>query len=57
MRRINRDRKLTRKEAAKYRKVREQIAGELPALIERHHRRIESGAANSKSKIRNPKSP
>jgi hypothetical protein len=56
MRRITRDRKLTRKEAAKYRKVREQIAGELPALIERHHERTESPPANPKSKIGNPKS-
>lgn len=40
IRRITRDRRLTPEEAAKYRKVREQIAEELPELIERHHERM-----------------
>ena len=40
MRRISRDRRLTPEEAAKYRKVREQVAAELPALIGRHHERM-----------------
>jgi len=40
MRRIIRDRKLTPEEAAKYRAVREQVAKELPELIERHHERL-----------------
>ena len=39
-RRINRDRKLSPEEAAKYRKIRAQIAGELPELITRHHDRM-----------------
>lgn len=44
MRRIKRDRRLTADEAAKYRKVREQVAQELPELIARHHERVESFA-------------
>ena len=40
MRRTVRDRRLTPKEAAKYRKIREQIAEELPDLIARHHQRV-----------------
>ena len=44
MRRITRDRRLTPEEAAKYRKVREQIQGELPELVARHHQRAESFA-------------
>jgi len=36
LRRITRDRPLAPEEAAKYRKVREQIAQELPELIVRH---------------------
>ena len=39
MKRINRDRRLTSEEAAKYRAIREQIAKELPELIARHHDR------------------
>lgn len=39
-RRIIRNRRLTAEEAAKYREVREQIAEELPDLIERHHDRL-----------------
>jgi DNA-binding XRE family transcriptional regulator len=42
MKRITRDRKLTPEEAAKYKKVRAQIAAELPELIERHHERMEA---------------
>ncbi len=40
MRRSSRDRRLTPEEAAKYKAVREQIAGELPDLIARHHERM-----------------
>jgi predicted transcriptional regulator len=39
MKRITRDRRLTPEEAAKYNKVREQVAGELPELIARHQER------------------
>jgi DNA-binding XRE family transcriptional regulator len=39
MKRITRDRNLTPEEAAKYKKVREQVAQELPDLIARHHQR------------------
>jgi DNA-binding phage protein len=42
IRRITRDRKLTPEEAAKYRKVREQVDAELPQLISRHHDRTEA---------------
>ena len=40
MKRITRDRRLTPEEAAKYNKIREQIAEELPELIDRHHERM-----------------
>jgi DNA-binding XRE family transcriptional regulator len=40
MKRITRDRPLTPEEAAKYKQVREQVAGELPQLLERHHERM-----------------
>jgi ribosome-binding protein aMBF1 (putative translation factor) len=40
MKRIIRDRRLTADAAAKYNKVRRQIAEELPELIERHHGRM-----------------
>src|SRR6476660_7512105 len=40
MKRITRDRRLTPEEAAKYKAVREQVAGELPDLIARHHERM-----------------
>ncbi len=40
IRRINRDRRLSPAEAAKYREIREQIAGELPELVARHHDRV-----------------
>src|SRR5688572_10528055 len=39
MKRITRDRRLTPEEAARYNQVREQVAGELPDLIARHHER------------------
>jgi DNA-binding phage protein len=42
IRRITRNRKLTPEEAAKYRKVREQVDAELPELIARHHDRTEA---------------
>ena len=41
-RRITRDRRLTPEEAAKYRKVREEVAAELPELVARHHKRTEA---------------
>ena len=40
MKRITRDRRLTPEEAARYREVREQIAGELPDLVARHQERV-----------------
>jgi len=40
MKRITRDRRLTTDEAAKYRAIRDQVAGELPDLIARHHQRL-----------------
>ena len=40
MKRITRNRRLTPEEAAKYKAIREQVAGELPELIERHHERM-----------------
>jgi predicted transcriptional regulator len=40
MKRVTRDRRLTREEVAKYRVIREQVAGELPELIARHHQRM-----------------
>ncbi len=40
MKRIIRDRKLTPEEAAKYKLIREQVAGELPELTARHHERM-----------------
>ena len=40
IRRMNRDRRLTPEEAAKYLEIREQVAGELPDLISRHHDRV-----------------
>lgn len=42
IKRISRDRRLTPEEAAKYRKVREQVEAERPELIARHHERTES---------------
>lgn len=42
MKRITRDRRLTPEEAAKYKAVRDQIAAELPELVERHHERMAS---------------
>jgi DNA-binding XRE family transcriptional regulator len=40
MKRISRDRRLTPEEAAKYKAIREQVAEELPELIDRHHERM-----------------
>ena len=40
MKRITRNRRLTAEEAAKYKAIREQVAGELPELIARHHERV-----------------
>src|SRR5207248_3463600 len=40
MKRITRDRRLTPEEAARYKTVRGQIAGELPDLVARHHERM-----------------
>lgn len=42
MKRIIRDRRLTAEEAAKYRAIREQVAAELPELIDRHRQRFAS---------------
>lgn len=42
MNRVTRPRRLTPDEAAKYKAVREQVAGELPDLIARHHERAAS---------------
>src|SRR5438132_6286401 len=40
MKRVVRGRRLTAEEAAKYKAVREQVAGELPELVARHHERM-----------------
>ena len=40
VRRINRGRRLSPEDAAKYREIREQIAGELSELSSRHHDRM-----------------
>jgi len=42
MKRIIRNRRLTPEEAAKYKAIRQQVAGELPDLIARHHKRMGS---------------
>jgi hypothetical protein len=42
MKRISRNRRLTPEEAAKYKAGREQVAQELPDLIDRHHERMAS---------------
>jgi predicted transcriptional regulator len=42
MKRIERDRRLTPDEAARYKKVRSQVAGELPELVARHQERMAS---------------
>jgi len=39
MKRITRNRRLTPREAAKYKAIRQQVAKELPDLIQRHHER------------------
>lgn len=43
MKRIIRTQRLTPAQAAKYRRVRRQVATELPALIKRHEQRIAAG--------------
>jgi hypothetical protein len=48
MRRIVRTRKLTSEEAAAYRKIRRQVAAELPELASRHRRRTVSAEQLSK---------
>jgi ribosome-binding protein aMBF1 (putative translation factor) len=40
MKRILRNRRLTRGEAARYRDIRQKISKELPDLIDRHHERM-----------------
>src|SRR5712691_4458400 len=40
MKRLNRNRQLTRQSAAKYKKIREKISAELPDLLDRHHQRM-----------------
>lgn len=40
LRRVTRDRRLTAEEAEKYRKIRQQVADELPELVARHHERM-----------------
>jgi DNA-binding XRE family transcriptional regulator len=40
MKRILRNRRLTREEAAKYKDIRQKISKELPDLIERHNERM-----------------
>lgn len=42
MKRITRNRRLTPEEAAKYKAIREQVTGELPDLVARHHERMAS---------------
>ena len=42
MKRITRDRRLRPEEAAKYKAIREQVAEELPDLINRHNERMAS---------------
>ena len=40
MKRVTRDRKLPPEDAAKYKRVREQVDVELPELVSRHHDRV-----------------
>ena len=40
MRRVTRNRRLSPEEAEKYRKIRQQVADELPELVARHHERM-----------------
>ena len=39
LRRVTRNRRLTAEETAKYRRIRQQVAEELPELVARHHDR------------------
>jgi superfamily II DNA or RNA helicase len=48
MKHITRDRRLTPEEAAKYNKIREQVAEELPELIARHHERMAAREAKQR---------
>ncbi len=40
MKRITRQRHLTAEEAAKYQAIRDQVAAELPELLDRHYQRV-----------------
>ena len=40
MRRVTRNQRLSAEEADKYRKIRQQVADELPELVARHHERM-----------------
>jgi len=40
MKRVTRDRRLTPEEAAKYKRIPEQVAAELPELVARHRERM-----------------
>ncbi len=40
IRRVTRNRQLSVEEAEKYRKIRQQVADELPELVARHHERM-----------------
>ena len=42
MKRIIRKERLASEEAAKKKAIREQVAKELPELVERHHKRMET---------------
>ena len=44
MKRITREHRLTSEEASRYATIRQQVAEELPRLIERHEQRVASGA-------------
>jgi len=55
LRRITRNRRLSPEEAAENRKIREQVAEELPELIARHEeRRPPGGAADPRVKPTDP---
>jgi predicted transcriptional regulator len=42
MKRIQRNQRLSPEQATKYKAIREQVAGELPELVARHHERLAS---------------
>ena len=56
MKRIIRDRPLSPEEAAKYDKIREQVAAELPDLISRHHGRMAAQEARENPPAHRPPS-